>query len=70
MRLKLPVLLSARLGKIRRIVFRAHCYHMRRALVQKIRDIKRERCIATIVRSGQMPIDPNSSVVINCAKMQ
>src|SRR4029450_704179 len=69
-RLELPVLLAARLGEIRGIVFCADRYLAGRLDRHEVGQVHHERRVAPLVRTGQGAVDPYRGGVIDGPEME
>ena len=69
-RFELPVLLSARLGQVGRVVRSAHCQQMRPWLGQVFSDVDLERGVPPLMLGDQLVVNPDRRLVIDCAEME
>jgi hypothetical protein len=65
-----PILLTARLGQIERIVLGADDDDERRGGIQVRRELDREGRVAALVRAGRAAVHPDRRLIVDRAKVQ
>src|SRR3569832_2483316 len=70
MRFKLPILFSARLGQIERVVFGIHSHRLLAGSIERARDVGRKRRMAAFMFGNQRTKNPDARLIINRTEMQ
>src|SRR4051794_35985260 len=69
-RLQLPILLSARLGQVVRIILCPNNDRLKFFAGDRVRDIAFERRAAALMRCNDLAVYPDGGVIINGPKME